>query len=283
MNDLVQSLTSEPENTDFITTPQTSQTRLHWQLTCSTVIICSILFLHSCCNGFILQKGDPTPFTTVTCKAFVNSDYASHFLNAPPVLLYQKIESLDNGSLHCVAKRAPNTRGLLCCQMSNDSIQKKWYCIVNPLSETCHNQCSAKLYLSTQNCAIHQGSKWLHYSSILCCLLLSKCCSCAPCSSPAQHIITSSLLFPLWSHMSSCGRTCQTQTMLRWYAFLVAYANKLTSAEHLYTNLCSLSHISILLHSPSSPPMPRYPTFHQMSLQWTRNNWRCMYACVFHI
>lgn len=80
--------------------------------------------MHYCCNGFILQKGDPTPFTTVTCKAFVNSDYACHFLNAPPVLLYQKIESLDNGSLHCVAKRAPNTRGLLCCQMSNDSIQK---------------------------------------------------------------------------------------------------------------------------------------------------------------
>lgn len=135
----------------------------------------------------------------------------------------------------------------------------------------------------SKNRAIHQGSKWLHYSSILCGLLLSKSCSCAPCSSPAQPIITSSLLFPLWSDMSSCGRTCQPQMMLHWYAFLVAYANKLTSAEHLYTNLCSLSHISILLHSPSSPPMPRYPTFHQMSLQWTRNNWRCMYACVFHI
>lgn len=99
------------------------------------------------------------------------------------------------------------------------------------------------------------------------------------CSTRAQHVM-SSLLFPLWSDRSLCGCTCQPQTILCCYAFLVAHANRLTSAENPHTDLCSLHHISILLHSPSSPPMPTFPT---KSRQRTRNVRRRMYRCVLHI
>lgn len=89
ISDLVKSLSSESENYefDFILTPLTSQTRVHCKLTCLELIICSILFL---LRWLYPSERRLSAFNTVARKAFVNSDYACHFLNAPPVLSYQK-------------------------------------------------------------------------------------------------------------------------------------------------------------------------------------------------
>lgn len=172
-------------------------------------------------------------------------------------------------ALHCVARRALNTRRLFCCQMSNDSTQKDDSVLsirsqglaTTSVAPNC--TCSSRSALSIKALNDYRARQ---NSGVL----LSKNCNGAPCCYPMvllcdvrQHV-TSSPLFPLWSDM-------------------VAHANKLTSIKHLRTDLCSLSHISILLYSPSSPPMPSCPTFHQTLLEGTTNDGRCMNACVINI
>lgn len=102
-----------------------------WQLTCLKWLF--VIFIS--CNSLIMalfhwtrtgfQKGKPVQFNTVTWKALVDYDYSCQLLNNPPEFLPSK-NRWDNGSLHCVVKRELNTHRLLCCQLSNDSIQK-WH------------------------------------------------------------------------------------------------------------------------------------------------------------
>lgn len=155
----------------------------------------------------------------------MNSDYTCHFLNAPPVLSYEKIELLDNGSLHCVTKRAPNTRGLLCCQMSNDSTKKK----KNDTALSIRSQRLATTGLAP-NCtcpprtALSVKALNDYITACYSAVLLSKSCRGAPCCHP-----------------------------MVWYFYVIFF----TGTRSLV--ICSWNHISILLHSPCSPPRPGFP------------------------
>lgn len=141
ISDLVKSLSSESESYEFdsILTPLTSQTRVHCKLTCLKQIICSILFLRSCCDGFILPKGDSAPLTQWHEKHL--------WILITPVISWtlhlcfrsKKIESLDNGSPSLCCQESAEYPSVILLSNVKWFHTKRWQCVVNPLSETCDN------------------------------------------------------------------------------------------------------------------------------------------------
>lgn len=100
----------------------------------------------------------------------MNYDYSCQLLNTPPEFHSPK-NHRDSGSLHCVVKRELNTHRLLCCQLSNDSIQK-WHTgsALRDLRQLV--QCWIVRANPSPVHVITQDSKWLYYSTLLCCVLL---------------------------------------------------------------------------------------------------------------